>query len=428
MENAKKMPSLKQTYNNLTIKQQKVLLVSIIIIFMSLLFVLLAVLTDGAHINGYMCHNPVDTFMDYFNMLALLRNGDPYVNYSNYPPLVFAILQVLFGLIPSEFHDLGPFELKQNAFAVVTFIIFLIINLFIIIAVVSSFLKDCGKIKYLFIFALLCSGPFIFTIERGNVILIAIAFTLLFYRLYNSDKFIWRLLSYVALAIAISIKIYPAVFGLLVLSKKRFKEFALLVGISVVLFFVPFFFFGGINDISRMIAGITSSSSSQSSIGSNFNFSFVNYFSMIEELFHCSIQINNLIFQLLSSLLVLSAYFLSKKEHIRLLSLTFVIIYFPAFSYTYSLLFFIIPLIAFFNDERSMSEAKYQNIYFVIFYSLLLSPIYLPIINQTDLYFDLSYSYLLLNILVISALVVMLFLSIKEFLLSHKNKNTEVVN
>ena len=149
---------------------------------------------------------------------------------------------------------------------------------------------------------------------------------------------------------------------------------------------------------------------------------------MIEELFHCSIQINNLIFQLLSSLLVLSAYFLSKKEHIRLLSLTFVIIYFPAFSYTYSLLFFIIPLIAFFNDERSMSEAKYQNIYFVIFYSLLLSPIYLPIINQTDLYFDLSYSYLLLNILVISALVVMLFLSIKEFLLSHKNKNTEVVN
>ena len=70
--------------------------------------------------------------------------------------------------------------------------------------------------KKLFLSILLCfSGVILWSIERGNSIIYAMLFTLLFVVLYDSESLKLKNLSCVGFAIAINIKIDPAVFGLI---------------------------------------------------------------------------------------------------------------------------------------------------------------------------------------------------------------------
>lgn len=419
------MNKIKECFENLSQKQQKVLIISFFICIITFFFFLLAVLTDGIYIKTYFSPDANDSFMDFFNVFALLVNNDPYAANPNYPPFIFAILRFAYCILPIGYRYPNGGELRVNTYAVIVFIVFLLTNLTIIFITISSMLKDCGKIRYLFLVSLLLSGPLIFTIERGNVILMAVAFALIFYKYYDHPSFKMRLLSYFALAISIAIKIYPAFFGLLVISKKRYKEFALLVLISFLFTFVPFFFFGGIEDIKSMFGGIGQSIDKQTIRGSNYNYSFYNLFLIIEELFNCKIQINNLVAQIIGAVICLPVLFLTKKEFVKTLALTIAIMYFPPFSYTYSLLFFIIPLIAFLNDEQRFSTNPISCSFFACYFIIIFSPLYLPIvIKESTLGYKLSYDCLIRNIFILSSVFVIYYLSIQELINRMKNKTT----
>ncbi len=84
----------------------------------------------------------------------------------------------------------------------------------------------------------LMSYPFIFTLDRGNMEAYMFVFVSLFVFLFQKRKFIWASFF---LALAVGMKLFPAIFIVLYLKEKRYKElgiffsFILLLGLSLFL-------------------------------------------------------------------------------------------------------------------------------------------------------------------------------------------------
>ena len=105
------------------------------------------------------------------------------------------------------------------------------------------------KEAFVFCGIMLTSFPLLFCIDRGNSMLFAVAFTALFLALYDEDDKKYRYLAYVSLGIATAIKMYPGVFGILILRRaleeKDYKELILCVIICAVMLLLPFLWTDG---------------------------------------------------------------------------------------------------------------------------------------------------------------------------------------
>ena len=84
-------------------------------------------------------------------------------------------------------------------------------------------------------------------LERGNSAYIALALLIAALLLRDSPQPWKREAALILIALAAGLKLYPAVFGLLYLKEKRWREAARLVAYGLLFFFVPFVFFGGWN-------------------------------------------------------------------------------------------------------------------------------------------------------------------------------------
>ena len=160
-----------------------------------------------------------NTSMDYFNMLSNLYTLKPYSANANYPAMCFLILRVLYHMIPLVPEGNDGFYLRNYMPAQLGYIIYTIVLILGIYELLTAFCKKNEAENKLIAFSIIISGPFIFTLERGNIILVALLFLLLYVLLYNSDNRKYRYLAYIALAISASIKIYPALFGLMIIYK-----------------------------------------------------------------------------------------------------------------------------------------------------------------------------------------------------------------
>ena len=84
------------------------------------------------------------------------------------------------------------------------------------------------------------SGIALFSYERGNVIYLAVIGMVCFIEHYQSENKVLREWSFIALAFAAAIKGYPAIFGILLIWEKRWKEAILFNPFTHVLLLLPF--------------------------------------------------------------------------------------------------------------------------------------------------------------------------------------------
>jgi len=82
-------------------------------------------------------------------------------------------------------------------------------------------------VKNVFIFAFL-SYPFLFSIDRANFEIVAFACLYGYFNLYHKHSMI----ASIFLALAVALKVYPAILALLFLTDKKYKEFFLAAGLS----------------------------------------------------------------------------------------------------------------------------------------------------------------------------------------------------
>lgn len=127
----------------------------------------------------------------------------------------------------------------------------------------AAFLLALLAIRRDFLAVSVCafSAPMLFTIERGNLVILAAAGVAFFIAFYDSPRKGLRVFAAFALAAAAALKITPAVFAVLYLFPSRtsdnqlawrlamdVRSLLLFAAFSAALFIIPFLFFGGIPD------------------------------------------------------------------------------------------------------------------------------------------------------------------------------------
>ena len=180
---------------------------------------------------------------DYFLTLRSLLEGDPYGNLEIYMPLTYLILYPF-----SQMDDYGSLTIEHDRvfldecwtcpWGMVSYMILLLIMSLLF----WHSLQKLNRHHYLSNWSMILlffSSIFIFSIERGNLIILSAAFVNYFFAYYqDSDKKkVWFALF--CLCMATILKIYPAIFGLLLLKEKRYKDILYCFAIGIPLVFLP---------------------------------------------------------------------------------------------------------------------------------------------------------------------------------------------
>ncbi len=312
--------------------------------------------------------DPDDTGMDFFNSMIEVGTRRPYDQYHVlYPPLANLFFYILSLFIPDALkagwpatHDavkgiVGTREdLRLTQSALMLFLLFLILTLFAIAVMIHS----CTH-SYLLTFCLTFSAGTMSAIERGNVILLAFLLTFYFVKHYKDENRLKAELALIALAAAFGFKLYPCVFGLLLLKDRKFAAAGRCIAYAVLLTVLPTLVFEGPGSILswiRYVFGISDTASGTS---------------------EAAFPIHLAVSAVLGAALLI--FFFAKRKGEPILKLresqllfliTFLSLLISDGLGGYNLLFFLIPFLAFLQEEESLN--RFNIIEFLVYMVCLL--------------------------------------------------------
>lgn len=386
-------------------------------------------------------HDINDIFMDFFNSIYYEYVRDPYtLNQSIYPAFPNLIYHFLSRFIPFDVFVSGPFAIRDSVSGMNVFALYNVATITPLSIMLFSFVRGSGLKKITLTLLVLFSAPFVFQYQRANIILIAFIFLLAFIKLKESDKWYLRELSYVMLACASVIKIYPAIFYLVLLREKKFIEFGRATIYGLALFITPFIYMGGLGNIVLMLKNIGNMSNLSTDWGFAFKVSFINTIAFMQVYVTNSIDIPagftdlmnyGLVLKALGGLLILGGlvtYFMLKDEWKAILLLSVLMIGIPGFSYNYSMIFMAIPLIMFLNDR---SSGRHSNRTYTILFVLSMAPFMFIPIYRWDAIGQTAYGYNITTLFQsISLIVFLLLLNFEglKLLLQRNSSNLLVEN
>ena len=198
---------------------------------------------------------------DFFYTLLNIKDGDPYGNKEIYMPLCYLILYP-FSLIGdySPYDSSDDYASLQNCWnnpqGIVSYMYLLIIMSLLFWHSLQKINKN-RNLSSLTLVSLFFSCIFIFSIERGNLIFLSAACVNYFLAFYQDEDKKKNRIALVALCIATILKIYPILFGLLLLKERRYKDICFCIVIGVPLAILPYFAFkNGLSNIPIHMANI----------------------------------------------------------------------------------------------------------------------------------------------------------------------------
>ena len=211
-----------------------------VLIFSEILILILGLITGGQAIKDLLFEVDFAVGTDYFQCLRTEMNMGSDI----YPPLA-QLFYLFLGQLSIPTENVGPTELmtKQMGFTIYSFYV-MFVYLFLYKAI-KKMKKGSDLEKTAFFVIAVLTIPFLYGLERGNIIYLVLIFVLLFVNYYDSESKTKRILAYVCLGIAAGLKIYPAVFGLLVLRRADLKETLLCIAIGAFIFLAPFLLSNG---------------------------------------------------------------------------------------------------------------------------------------------------------------------------------------
>ncbi|MCR5289408.1 MAG: hypothetical protein K6E51_05400 [Treponema sp.] len=288
-----------------------------------------------------------DLFADYINPITYAMHRNPYFDTTHSPahhqdPGIFYIICYLIARIV---RTKGDISLQNNYLTLIIFF-----YLMTCVCLLIHLLK-CLCIKYnvrkVVILPLLVSSVMLAAIERANETLFVASCIIYFVTFYDSESKALSLFSCLCLALAASLKIFPALFGFLYFKKRQYKHIALSASLCLLLFFLPFDH--GIHNFHRFLSNsfLYTSQTSHSL-----------FMQFLRGLSICS--------------LVLSLY--QRKTFYRLVLITFAVLMLsPGAGFYTALYFFPLVIILFSTQFETFVE---KLLYFTML--LLLIPLQLP--------------------------------------------------
>lgn len=259
---------------------------------------------------------------------------------SNYPPVANIIFKALYELFPGDFD-----VVYVNNYITCMFMLFITVASYVLL---TKYMGD-SKLNKAIVFALLLSEPMLFLYQRQNLVGLAFIFVLFFLVYFNSENVYARHMALLALALAANIKLYPAIFGLLLLKQKRWKDAVICAMEGIGMYILP-----------ALILAITKGENFFLSIGSNVR-AILTY---AEEAAGYTVSIKAIcarVMQLFGKtydescawvttlvlviflIITLFAFFITRMREKEMLFLSLICIMLPAVSYWYTIIFLFIP-------------------------------------------------------------------------------------
>lgn len=343
--------------------------------FVILMGILILLFLRGFHIDihgdqGAVFFGRTDNYMaDYYNVAKFSSARNPY-NYGveddmidavdrEYPPLAYVL-----GYCWSRTADyltLPGQEAGNTDLGTATSALYMFSVSALFLLLIYDTLEKQKVYKMLIVFCLMMSGIFIFSYERGNNIFLAASCSIIFVFNYNHKNKVIRECSYIALAIAAGIKVYPALLGILLIFDKNYRGAFRLIIYGIAFAFLPFLFFkGGFFNLPILLRNSKMSVERYSM----FAFSRFNYRFWVAQIQDPVLQTRMYtIVGVLNKILccaAVAASYLQKKPWKRIMLLLLVMIMFPVNSSPYTGLYLYIGIVMFLNeDEWSVLDAVY---------------------------------------------------------------------
>ena len=208
---------------------------------------------------------PEIRFIDYFphlddsaDRLNLYQHmtGDGQTTYMPlFPPLAYGMYHLLYRLtaIQGEWTGALP-EAEQIPGALSVFSIYLIFNALLLFVAIEMTGQRNRKRDWMIFTLLMLSAIFAGSgFLTGNSTMLVLGLLMIGLQLRDSASALRREAGLWLLATCVALKLYPAVFGLLYLKEKRYKELLRLILYSLLLLFVPFVFFGGVSGVQAWV-------------------------------------------------------------------------------------------------------------------------------------------------------------------------------
>jgi hypothetical protein len=306
--------------------------------------------------------------MDFFN--SLMFEDKPYENKVIYPPLANLFYYFASSFIPRDIYNQGSFAVRSSQMGRFIMGIYITFSTLLFVYAVFKVKKDSLEENIILILILLLSSPFLYLLERGNLIFLTCSFIMLYLYGYNSDKTLIKHLSFISLSIAAAFKIYPTIFGFLLLKEKRWKDAGICIVYGVSIFILPIVFLGGFSKFPLFINNILNATKTEGlSHPRRIQLSIANLFNTLSKIInfedikhYCSI-----VTILILAIGIIILLFVNYKEKWKNIAIpTLLMISIPSFSYIYSMAYIAIPLIYFLNDEEFSKKDKIILSFFIL--------------------------------------------------------------
>lgn len=333
---------------------------------------------------------------DFFNVQIYIADWDPYHNTVNglgekcYLPFTYMLLEMFNGFYSYSSASLS--DCYSSSIAMISCILFILVSLFLFYHSMGCLTLIPAKLK----FTLLLSSVILFSIERGNIIILCAALICYFLAFKDSSTKWLRYFSLMCLCIVSIIKIYPVLFGLYLLKDKRYKDIMICICVSMILAFVPFLFFeGGFSNIGQIIENFSVYSQSYGfySVFPRYGLSHIFAWALMG--IHVDKSLSDLVLLVPQCLVYLSCvvsfllFFYERVVWKRLALISLPVIMLPTNSGFYCGLYFI-PVILFFLYHNEGRKIDYV---YMLLVCVFLNPFQLPVlkgINFSQLFSNMA--------------------------------------
>lgn len=349
--------------------ERAIVICLIIWIAMLLTFVLSLIISNGYAFKSLFFRRTEDIIMDFSNSIRDSRGNNVYSYYhSIYPPtavLFFRFLSLFYK--PEILNDPNKYIMWKQPLLYIQFSLFVIACYLIVFIALRIKLKGYSKITFWFVFLfIVLSFPFIYAIERGNIILLSAALIIFFVCCYKNNNRLIHELSLFALALSISTKLYPVIFAVILIKNKDIIGLTKAGIYSVLMIFLPFCFYSGLEGLD-MLMFKPFSYFSKSISSNNSNLRLI--------LYHLDlISGDGFIFKYFNYLVIIwfvILAFYSKKEYITTLCICIAMLHFPGAEGTYTQAF-MLPAFALILSEEKLDMLDFVClIWFILQYSLI---------------------------------------------------------
>lgn len=352
----------------------------LIISFAGTLSYLIVLLITGGRTAAWLAmENNFDNFLtDHFRHIAFASDMKHfYFNTldATFPPFAYLLYYLLYRINPNSWGVDQWKECRDYQYNPLVYLMLAILVVLIFQYAVDELLPQYKNARNrLLVIAVIFSAPVMAgALERGNISFLTAVMLLFALLLKDSDKAPAREAALLLIAAASGLKLYPAIFGVIYIVEKRYKEGLRLLVYGLLVFLVPFAFCGGIpglvqyfkilfffeNQGYRSWTNVRNYLLCISDLMGQYDRSayFVKYFKIIENLY--------LVF------CVVSMFKTKQRWKYALYTGGIMALYVP-FSYRYTSVYMIIPLIMYLKQD----EEKQKKIYGILFALTFTIPVY----------------------------------------------------